>query len=116
MPVSYQHWDDDLTIRQMFGDVAAVCELVEVFLEQHHEILLVLEDPHAERLRTSDAIHTLRSLYGIFNANAAYAVAVEMDRHIRTGWEMTAAERLKLASQLREVAAELQQFFAEHKS
>jgi hypothetical protein len=114
MPVSYQHWDDEQTTSQMFGDVAAVCELVEVFLAQYQEILTVLDDPHADPKSTSDAVHTLRSLYGIFNAHDAYTRAVDMDRHIRAGWDMTAAERQMLAGGLRAVAGELEDFLSAH--
>lgn len=112
MTFLYLHWDDKRTLHQLFDDRAAMRELVEAFFESYGRSVDVLNDTNAEMANIANEVHTLRSLFAIFNAHTAYEMAVEMDRHIRAGRPITLAERIDLVNELRAFAAELEHFLS----
>lgn len=114
MSKPYLHWNAELTARQMFGDTAAICELIDAFTNQYPTSLSVLTDDQADLKHLSDEVHALRSLFGIFNAEVGYAMAVEMDRNIRAGVPVASAARQRLADELQAFSRELEHFILVH--
>lgn len=110
MSTPYSHWSRERTLEKVFGDVGTLNELVEAFLDTYHTSLKNLQDYSGTQRPLWDEIHNLRSMFGIFHADAGYDMAVRLDRACQQGLPVADEDRLLLIEELQAFSLELQHY------
>lgn len=110
MSLTYTHWSSERTLEKVFGDTETVRELVKAFLASYPTSLRNLQEHRGTENALWDEIHNLRSMFGIFNADAAYELAVALDRTRRQGLPVPEEGRLRLVLILQSFAQELEHY------
>lgn len=110
MSLTYSHWSSERTLEKVFGDTETLRSLVQAFMDSYSTSLRNLQNHCGTDKVLWDEIHNLRSMFGIFNADTAYELAVSLDRIRQQGLPVPDEDRMRLILTLQSFAHELQHY------